>query len=135
MQVLAFKMLFRKKGTASAILAIALLIALLAAVNSLLNNINAQTTLLSTLSRVGETFIIISKNSTSLSGSQISPDLINQIRNNSNVEYATCQQLLQGTLTSKNENYTVNVLGVDNLSAFLSNRQAHLNGSISYARL
>jgi len=130
-QSLTFKMLFRKKGTASAIIAIALLIALLASINSLLNNINAETTVLSALSSTGQTYIITSTNSTSLSDSHIDANLINQIRNNSNVNYATSQQLTQATLTTKSGNYTINILAVDNVQAYLNNRRASINGSIS----
>ncbi len=131
MQPLAFKMLFRKKGTASAILAIALLIALITSVNCLVNNINSQTTLLSKLASPGETYLITSKNSTSLSDSQIDPTIIDQIKNNSDVNYATSQQIIQATLTTNAGNYTVTLRGVDDIQAFLTNHQASINGSIS----
>jgi ABC-type lipoprotein release transport system permease subunit len=124
-------MLFRKKGTASAIIAIALLIALLASINSLLNNINAETTIIGTLSTTGQTYLVTNANSTSLTDSQIDAALIDTIRNNTDVNYATNQQTTQATLTTKNGNYTINILAVDNLQAYLKNRQAHINGSIS----
>ncbi len=131
MQQLAFKMLFRKKGTASAIIAIALLIALLASVNSLLNNINSETSALATLSNVGQNYLIASKNSASLSDSQIDPALISQIINNSNINYVTNQRITQGILTTKDGNYTVNIRAVNDLQAYLGNRSAYVNGSIS----
>jgi len=130
-QPLAFKMLFRKKGTASAILAIALLVALTTSVNSLVNNINSQTSVLSELPSIGQTYLITSKNSTSLSDSQIDPALINQIKNNSNVNYAASQQIIQATLTTKLGNYTVNILGVDNVRAYFDNDGASISGSVS----
>ena len=80
MQALAFKVLFQKKGTASAILAIALLIALVTSINCLVNSINAQTTVLGKLT-VGQTFLVTSKNSTALSDSQIDPEIIAQLKN------------------------------------------------------
>jgi ABC-type lipoprotein release transport system permease subunit len=131
MQPLAFKMLFRKKGTASAIIAIALLIALLTSVNSLLNNINAETSALTTLSNVGQNYLITSKNSSSLFDSQIDSNLTNQVRNDSNINYATSQQLTQGILKTKDGNYTVNIRAVNDLQAYLGNRGAYVNGSIS----
>ncbi len=124
-------MFFRKKGTASAILAIALLIALIASVSCLLNNINQQTTQLSELPSIGQTYLITSKNSTSLADSQIDPSLISQIDNNSNIDYATFQQIVPATLTTSNGNFAVNIRAVDNIQAFLNNRQAYVNGSIS----
>jgi len=131
MQPLAFKMLFRKKGTASAILAIALLIALITSVNCLVNNINTQTTLLSKLASPGETYLITSKNSTSLSDSQIDSAIIDQIKNNSDIKDIISQQIIQATLTANGGNYTVNVRGVDDIQTFLRNHQANINGSVS----
>ena len=131
MQPLAFKVLFRKKGTASAILAIALLIALITSVNCLVNNINSQTTLLMKLTSLGETYLITSKSSTSLSDSEIDSTIINQIKNNSDVKYATSQQIIQATLTTSAGNYTVTVRGLDDIRAFFNNRQVRVNGSLS----
>jgi ABC-type lipoprotein release transport system permease subunit len=131
MQPLAFKMLFRKKGTASAIIAIALLIALLASVNSLLNNINSETSALTTFSNVGQNYLITSKNSSSLSDSQIDSTLINQIQNDSNINYVTNQQITEGILKTKDGNYTVKIRATNDLQAYLGNRDVYLNGSIS----
>jgi ABC-type lipoprotein release transport system permease subunit len=131
MRRLVLRMLFRKKGTASAILAIALLIALIASVNLLLNNITAQTRTLSQLASTSETYLIVSKNATALSDSQIDSAIINQIRSNADIDYAVSQQITKATLTTALGNYSVNVRGVYNLQAFLKNNQAYLNGSIS----
>ncbi len=124
-------MLLRKKGTISAVIAIALLIALLTSINSLVNNINSQATIVGELSTIGQTYLLTSKNSTSLSDSQIDASLINQIQNNPNVNYATGQKIVQGTLTTKNGTYKVNVLGISNLEDFLRTSNARVNGSIS----
>jgi ABC-type lipoprotein release transport system permease subunit len=124
-------MLFRKKGTASAILAIALLIALISSVSCLLNNINSQTTLLSRLPSIGQTYLITSKSSTSLFDSQIDSSLINQIHNDSDIDYATSQQIVQATLTTNNGTFAVDVRAVDDIQAFLIKRNAYVNGSIS----
>ena len=131
MQPLAFKMLFRKKGTASAIIAIALLIALLASVNALVNNINAQTTLITKLASSGETYLVTSENSTSISDSKIQPNLIDQIKNNPDIKYATAQQTIQATLKTNTGNYAVTIKGVDDIQAFLKNNRASINGTIS----
>jgi ABC-type lipoprotein release transport system permease subunit len=129
MQSLAFKMLFRKKGTASAILAIGLLIALLTSVSCLVDNINAQTTALTQLASIGDTYIIKNQNSASLSDSQINANLLTEIKTNSNIKYATNQQLTQGTITANNQTYEVTVRGVDDVKAYLNKNSAAINGS------
>ena len=111
MQTLAFKALFRKKGTASAILAIALLVALVTSVNCLVNNINSQTTAITKLASIGETYLITSKDSTSLTDSQIDSTIINQVKNATDIGYAVSQQLIQATLLTDNGSYTVNCAG------------------------
>jgi len=133
-QPLAFKMLFRKKGTASAIIAIALLIALVASVNSLVNNINSQMPMLSALSNVGQTYLLTSRSSTALSDSQVDPSLINQIQNNPNVIYATSQQIVQAVLGTNLGSYTVDILGVNNVTTYLIHDSGGINGSVSLNR-
>lgn len=135
MQSLAFKMVFRKKGTASAILAIALLIAPLASVNCLLNNINSYTNMLSKIPTIGQTYVITSTNSTSLYDGKINSSLITQVRANSDIEYATSQQIITATLITKNGNHTINIRAIDDVQAFLTNRQAQVNGSISQEKI
>ena len=130
MEPLAFKMLFRKKGTASAIIAIALLIALITATNSLVNNINSQTSVISGLASIGQGYLITSKNSSSLADSEVDASLINQVSNNSNVAYATSQEIIQGILTTENGSYPVNILGVNNLQAYLNNNGASIDGAV-----
>lgn len=129
MQSLAFKMLFRKKGTASAILAIGLLIALLTSVSCLVDNINAQTTALTQLTRIGDTYILKNQNSASLSNSQINANLLTELKTNSNIKYATNQQLTPGTITAHNQTYEVTIRGVDDVKAYLTKNSAAINGS------
>lgn len=129
MQSLAFKMLFRKKGTASAILAIGLLIALLTSVSCLVDNINAQTTALTQLARIGDTYILKNQNSASLSDSQINANLLPDLKGNSNIKYATNQQLAQGNIKANNLTLEVTVRGVDDVKAYLTKNSAAINGS------
>jgi ABC-type lipoprotein release transport system permease subunit len=131
MQSLAFTMLFRKKGTASAIFSIALLIALLTSVNCLVNNINAQTTALTQLANVGETYVLTSKGSSCLSDSRLDAGLLVQTKNNSDIKYATSHQLFEATMTYRNQSYPVIVNGVDNAQAYLENNGASMNGTYS----
>ena len=131
MQALPLKMLFLKKGTASAIIAIALLIALLASVNTLINNINSQTTLITNLASAGDTFLVTSENSNSLLDSRIPPSIITQVKNNPSIKYSTSQQIIQATLETKNGTYPVIVRGVDDPEAFLKNTRTNINGAIA----
>jgi ABC-type lipoprotein release transport system permease subunit len=130
MQALAFKVLFQKKGTASAILAIALLIALITSINCLVNSINSQTAILGKLT-VGQTYLVTSKNSTALSDSQINPEIIAQIKNNQDINRVISQQVIRANLTTNEGNYSVTARGVDDLHAYFGNRQAYIDGAIS----
>jgi len=124
-------MLFRKKGTASTILAIALLIALITSVNALVNNINSQTTALSSLAGIGNTFLVVDKNSTSTADSILNPNIASLFGNNSDLKYYLPQKQLQATLTTPTGNYTVSLLGVEGVKAFFNARNTHVNGSIA----
>ena len=104
---------------------------MITATNSLVNNINSQTSVISGLASIGQGYLITSKNSTSLTDSKIDASLINQIGNNSNVAYATSEEMIQGTLATENGSYSVNILGVNNLQAYLDNNGASINGAIS----
>jgi ABC-type lipoprotein release transport system permease subunit len=129
MQLLIFKVLFRKKGTASAIVAVALLIALVTAVNCLVNNINQQTTLLTKLATTGETYLVTSKNSLGLSDSQIESVLPAEIRNNSNVQSAFSETIAHATLTTENLTCSVVIRGLDDPAAYYKAYHASVNGS------
>jgi len=130
MQPLAFKMLLHKKGTASAIIAVALLVALLAAVDCLVNNINSQTTLLTKLANSSDTYLIVSETASSLSDSKVDFSLVSKIRNISNVKSAVFLRLTQATIERDSESFEVGVVGVDDLKSYLRVHGAYVNGSI-----
>jgi hypothetical protein len=107
MYAIAFKMLFRRKGTVSTVLALALLIALIASVNSLVNNVNSQTSLLSKFAAVGKDYLVVSENSSSLLDSVVDFQLADSIRNLSGVDYVVGQIFLPATVAVSSGNYTV----------------------------
>ncbi|MBS7634803.1 hypothetical protein KEJ34_04825 [Candidatus Bathyarchaeota archaeon] len=73
-------MIFLKKhGTASAVLALALLVATIASMNSVINYVNAQSETLAGLVHIGETYIILSRNATAPTDSQIGAELANRL--------------------------------------------------------
>ena len=129
MPMIAFKMLFRKKGTASAIIVTALLVALLASVNALVNNITSQTTLLTKLS-TQDTYLL-TDDSTPLSESKLDPSTLYTLKDNPQIQYAAAQTILQATLTTNTGDYQVTIKGIDDIQAYLKNNKATVNGTIS----
>jgi ABC-type lipoprotein release transport system permease subunit len=129
MTILNFKMLFRKGGTASSILAIALLVAILASTNSITNNINSQTKMLGRLVSTGETYLILDRNSTATTDSQIDTELTSLLNNLTTVKCTLPQRVLTATLTTSSENHTITLRGVEDVSNFLKLRRAYINGT------
>ena len=121
-------MLFWKKGTTSSIIALAFLVAILASTASIVNDINSQTETLAKTRDIGQTFLLISRNSTSTTNSKIGLESSNPLNNNSNIKLVLPQKIFEATLTTSSKNYTAIVRGVD-VKAFLESRHAYLNGS------
>ena len=97
--------------------------ALITSINCLVNSINSQTAVLGKLT-VGQTYLVTSKNSTALSDSQITPEIMAQIKTNPDINYVATQQIIQADLTTNEGNYSVTVRGVDDLRAYFRNRQS-----------
>lgn len=127
---LPLKAFFRKEGTAPAILAIALLVAILASLASVVNHVNSQTETLSKLKGTGETFLLMSKNSTSITQSKLSTELIQVLDKNDAVRYVLPQKIFAATIIVASNNYTVLVRGV-NTTTFFQIRHAYVNGSVA----
>jgi len=122
-------MLFRKGGTTSAILAVALLVAILASMNSIANHINWQTKVLGGYVNLGGTFLILSRSSTSITDSKIDAELTSLFNNITDVEYTLPQRVLTATLTTDSGNHTILMRGVEDVSSFLELRRAYVNGT------
>lgn len=131
MSFIAFRMFLRKGGTSSAILAIALLIAIMASANSVVNSINSQATALGSMVDIGQTYLILQKNSTSITNSEVTPDVANLLANTTDVQYVLPQRILTVTLTSNSTNRTVELTTVDDLPLFFNIKQAHMEGKIA----
>jgi len=127
MRTLSFRMLLRKSGTVESILAIALIVAILASITSVVNHINSQAKSMGKLLNVGETFLIISKNSTSITDSKVDAELVSLIRNNIDTRYVLPQKIFEAGLVTTSNRSTVLVRGVDT-RAFLEARNAQVNG-------
>jgi ABC-type lipoprotein release transport system permease subunit len=129
MQLLAFKALIRRKGTASAIVAIVLLVALVTAVNCLANNINAQTNTLTQLAKTGDTYIVTSNAADSLFNSQIGAPVIAKINDDTCVSDVICHRIANGTLQTADRSFSVTVHGIDKLQTFFRRHNACINGT------
>jgi len=129
MSNLSYRMLFRKGGTASSILAIALLVAIIASMNSIVNHINSQAEVLGGYVNVGGTFLILSRNSTSITNSKIDAELTSLLNNITDVKYTLPQRALTATLITDSGNHTILMRGIENVSSFLKLREAYVNGT------
>jgi len=128
MSFLAFKMLLRKRGTAFSILAIVLLVAIPASTNSIINYINLQVQMLGGLVSPSRTYIILSRNSTSITDSQVDIELARKLSNLSYVKNVLPQKMLTVALTIGSDSPLVHVRGVEGVSVFLRSRGAYING-------
>ena len=128
--LLTLKALFRKKGTISHVFAIALLVAILASVASIINHINLQAEALGKTRNASGNFLLMSKNSTSITNSKVSIELTYVLENVSIVKYIFPQKIFTATLMTNSRNYTTIVRGVDPKS-YLNFRHARVNGSLA----
>jgi len=124
-------MLFRKKGTSSSVLAVALLVAILASVNSITNYINLQAEWLSGFASIGDAYMILSKNSTSITDSEVDAKLANLLSNLTDVEYVLPQKLLVANLVTKSGNHTTLIREVENVQVFFDVRKAYIEGAVA----
>jgi len=123
-------MLLRKRGTSSSILAVALLVAIIASMNALVNHISAQGEVLSELVNLGGNFLIINVDSASITLSEIDTNLTDLLSNVTDVKYVSPQRIITTTLVADSaNNFTLTVRGVDDVNKFLTNRRAYVNGS------
>jgi len=129
MSVLGYKMLFRKAGITSSTLAIALLVAILASMSSIVNHISNQTKILGGYVNQGGTFIIVSRNSTSLTDSVVDVNIASIVNGTGKARYVLPQTLLEANLTTAACSYKIRIRCVDDLLSFLRLRRAYLNGT------
>ncbi|MBS7627730.1 FtsX-like permease family protein [Candidatus Bathyarchaeota archaeon] len=129
--MLSEKLLLRRPGTVSAILALALLVAIIASMNSVINYVNAQSEALAGLVRIGETYIILSRNATALTDSHIDARLANCLYEIDEISQAFPQKLLKAHLKTASANLAVNIRVVENLEDYLKFNAASLKGTFA----
>lgn len=126
-------MLLRRGGTASAVLSIALLVAIISSTTSIANHLSLQAQTLSSLVNPGRTLLILSRNAVSLSDSSINAgqalEIVGKLENMSWVKQVAPQKILTAKIASKAGNAKANMRLVDDAAAFLKMRSARLNGT------
>jgi putative ABC transport system permease protein len=122
-------MLFRRKGTGVNILAIALLIALVAAVTSLVNNVNSQTTALTQIANKGKTYIAMDATADSVIDSKVDPAVVALLQSRTDIEAVAAQTFLQATLHTSSGTHSVILCGVQSPETFLKTLNANINGT------
>lgn len=121
-------MFFRKGGTSSAILATALLVAIIASANSIVNYMNSEATALESMVDIGQTYLVLQKNSTSIMNSEVAPDVTNLLTNRTDVKYVLPQRIFAATLTTNLTNRTVVLSTTEDLPLFFNVKQAQMRG-------
>ena len=122
-------MLFRKGLAAQSILAIALLVAVVASANAIINYLNLQSENLAGLVNPRGTYLILSSNSTAITDSEVPADLAAKLRNLSYVKNVFPQRILIANLTANFGSRKTLVRGVEGVGSFLRTMGAHLNGT------
>ena len=130
--MLSQKILLRKPGTGMAILALALLVAIITSMNSVVNYINVRSEALAGLVQIGETYLILAKNAVALTNSQVDMEISRRLTEASEVNQAFPQKILTARMKTDEANLTVTVRAVENVENYLKFYAARLNGA--YAR-
>ncbi|MEM3549534.1 MAG: FtsX-like permease family protein [Candidatus Bathyarchaeia archaeon] len=123
------KLLLRKRGTTSTILALALLAAIIASMNSVVNYFNAQSEALAGLVQIGETYLIINNSATAPTNSKIEMETAKHLSEIAEVNQAFPQKLLTAHLKTDTANLTVTVRAVETVEKYLKFYKASLNGT------
>ncbi len=134
MSALCYRLFFRKKGASTAILAIALLIAIISSMTAIVNFINSQTTTVGQLASVGNKYLLLNKNSASLSDSTLNPQTVESL-NGASLKSCFAQKILLGSIRTGSGVFSVSVRGVDDVGAYLKAQGASLNGSAANTSL
>jgi len=126
---IGYTMLLRRGVVARSILAIALLVAVLASANSIVNYLNLRSEALAGFVNPRGTYLILSSNSTALTDSELPLDIAARLRSLGYVKNVFPQRILIANLTASFGSYEILVRGVEDIDSFLEARGAYLNGT------
>ncbi|MGD6932909.1 MAG: ABC transporter permease [Candidatus Bathyarchaeia archaeon] len=132
MSALCYRLFFRKKCAFTAILALAFLIAIISSMTAIVNFINSQTTSVGQLASVGNKYLLLNKNSASLSDSTLNPQTVD-VLNITTVKSCFSQKILPGSIKTGSGVFNVSIRGVDDVGAYLKVQGATMNGTVAKA--
>ncbi len=84
--------------------------------------------MLESLVNIGETYLILDRNSTTTTDSQIDTELTSLLNNITTIKYTLPQRTLAATLVTDSQNHTITLRGVEDVGNFLKLRGAYVNG-------
>jgi ABC-type lipoprotein release transport system permease subunit len=125
---LSLKLLFRKRSTITAITAIALLVAIVASMTAIENFVDQQATTIGQLASVGDRFLLVSHDCSSLIDSRIDAAVANAF-NLSDFRYVSTQKLVSSRLETAQGNFSAQLRGISSLSGYFKAQPATVNGS------
>jgi len=128
---ISYIMLLRRGIAAQSILAIALLVAVVASINSIVNYLNLRSETLAGFVNPRGTYLILSLNSTAVTDSKLPVDLAAKLRNLSYVKNLLPQRILIADLIANFSNRTIMIRAIEDIGGFLKTRGAYLNGTIA----
>jgi ABC-type lipoprotein release transport system permease subunit len=130
---LGCRMLLRKRGTTLSIIVVALLAAILASANSIINYVDLQVEAFGRLVSPGRTYLILNGNSTSIMDRWV--DVAWKLCGFSYVEHMLPQKILTVNLTVESISRMVQVRGVEDVDVFLKVRGAYVNGAENWTEV
>lgn len=124
-------MFLRRRGLFLSVLSIGFLVAILVGTGSVVNYINLQSQVLGGFINPGGVYIVLSKNSTSITDSRVNIGLVSLFNNVGYVKYVVAQRMLNVSLFTDSGVRVVYVRGVSDVGVFLKMRGAYLSGSVA----
>ncbi|MEM2960044.1 MAG: ABC transporter permease [Candidatus Bathyarchaeia archaeon] len=124
---LCLKALFRRVNVARSIIAIALLVAILASVSSVVSFLRIQTEALAGLAHISEKYFIL--NGASLTESMLDAQLAKDLSSLPHLKNVVAEKTFWSNMKIGSISREVLVRGVGDVKGFLEARRAHMNGS------
>jgi len=125
------KIFLRGHRTVSAILALALLVAIVSSMHSIINYINNRSEALAGLVRIGETYLLMSRDAESIVDSQVDAGLAESLIKLSEVNWVFPQKIINAYLEVNMGILAVRVRILEDVGGFLKFRGARMNGAVA----
>lgn len=125
------KIFLRGHRTISAILALALLVAIVSSMHSIINYINDRSEALAGLVRIGETYLLMSGDAESIVDSQVDAYLAESLIKFSEVKRVFPQKIINAYLEANMGILAVRVRILEDVGGFLKFRGARVNGVVA----